>query len=236
MPKRGVVYIVWNKAKDKRLEQGLTRSLQSVFQHHPGWGIAVRELPEGATLLDKARMYDLSPFDETLYLDADTEVLDNLDYGFDAAARHGVALSICECPYARRYSNAMRGDVVEYNTGVIFFVKGSKSEPLFRRWEALAPSLDSSIRWNSPTGLRTMARNDQGSFAKAVDELGFNPFVLPNNWNLRPGYHKLFWGPVKVWHDYGPVPNELRAFNRQQNSPGDVIDMFSLGSYKSPHW
>lgn len=234
--RRGVIYIVWGKGANRTLDEGLRRSLQSVFKHHPDWGITVRELPAGATLLDKAKMYDLSPYEETLYLDADTEVLDRLDFGFEMAAKHGAALSICECPYARRYSRSIGGDAVEYNTGVIFFVKGPKAEPLFRRWGALAPTLDSSIRWNSGMGVQTMACNDQGSFAKAVADTGFNPFVLPCNWNLRPGYHKLFWGPVKVWHDYGPVPESLREFNRQQNSPGDVIDMYSLQGYVSPFW
>ena len=90
MAKRGVVYIVWGKGKSKRIDEGLRRSIQSVYKVHPGIGITVRELPDGANLLDKAKMYDLSPYDQTVYLDADTEVLDKLDFGFDMADRHAI--------------------------------------------------------------------------------------------------------------------------------------------------
>lgn len=233
MSKRGVVYIVWGRGKSKRLEDGLRRSIQSVNRFHPGIGLTVRELPGNATLLDKAKMYDLSPYDQTLYLDADTEVLDNLEFGFQMADRHGVAVSICECPYARRYEKSISGDVVEYNTGVIFFTKGPRSEPLFRRWAELAPAMDSSVRFIDRQGPGVMPLNDQASFAKAVHDLGFNPFVLPYNWNLRPGYHKVFFGPVKVWHDYGIVPEDVRRFNASQNTKEDVIDAFSLAGYRA---
>ncbi|MDP6885212.1 MAG: hypothetical protein QF830_13855, partial [Rhodospirillales bacterium] len=42
----------------------------------------------------------------------------------------GLALCICECPWARRYGG-LAGDVVEYNTGVMFFTKrpGPSSRP-----------------------------------------------------------------------------------------------------------
>jgi|GEM_PF-660142 len=236
MAKRGVVYIVWGKGKNKRIDEGLRRSVQSVYKFHFGMSITVRELPEGANLLDKAKMYDLSPYDQTLYLDADTEVLDKLDFGFDMADRHGVALSICECPYARRYEKSLAADTVEYNTGVIFFTKGEKSEPLFRKWAELAPTMDSSVRFVSAAGPGLMPMNDQASFAAAVQQLSFNPYTLPYNWNLRPGYHKMFFGPVKVWHDFGPVPKELREFNAQQNQPGAIIEPFSLVGYVSPAW
>jgi hypothetical protein len=236
MAKRGVVYIVWGKGKNKKIDESLRRSIQSVYKVHPGIGITVRELPEGANLLDKARVYELSPYEQTLYLDTDTEVLDNLEFGFDMADRHGVAVSICECPYARRYEKSIGGDVVEYNTGVIFFTKGEKSEPVMRAWEALAKSIDSSVRFYTAAGEGTMPLNDQASFARAVADLKFNPYTLPYNWNLRPGYHKVFFGPVKVWHDYGPVPKELREFNVQQNEKGAVIEVFSLMGYRSTEW
>ena len=34
-------------------------------------------MPDNASLLDKANMLDLTPFEETLFLDADTVVMDN---------------------------------------------------------------------------------------------------------------------------------------------------------------
>ena len=79
---RGVLYIVWGSAAEGPLE----RSLDSLKSHHPELPVHVARLGDGACLLDKARMGDLSPYKETLYLDADTVVLGNLDFGFAKAA------------------------------------------------------------------------------------------------------------------------------------------------------
>jgi hypothetical protein len=171
----------------------------------------VERLPEGSTLLDKSKMFDLSPFEETVFLDADTIVLGDLSFGFEMAERHGIACSICECPWARRYPS-IEGDVVEYNTGVIFFNREhSRARDVFHIWQAYAAAIDSSITWGEPP--RRMALNDQAGFAKACDGLHFAPFVLPRNWNFRPEFHREWFGPLKVWHSYFPVPENVRESN-----------------------
>jgi hypothetical protein len=157
-------------------------------------------------------MYDWSPFEETLYLDIDTVVMDRLDYGFEKAAKHHVAVAICEAPFARRYHKMIAGDMVEYNTGVIFWKKGPEAEKLFREWERLAVEEDSSHEFPvSATQTAIADCNDQASFAKAVDNLGFLPFILPNNWNFRAPWTRQFYGPLKVWHDYSEIPAHAKA-------------------------
>jgi hypothetical protein len=79
---RGALYIVW--PGDPRTEDALQRSIASLNAVHPGLPYHVEVMPEGTTLLDKARMCDLSPFDETLFIDADTVVLERFDFAFDA--------------------------------------------------------------------------------------------------------------------------------------------------------
>lgn len=213
---RGVLYVVWGRAGNATVDAALKRSLESVAKVHPELPVTVRELPQGATLLDKARMYELSPYDETLCLDADTVVLSRLDYGFQKSIKHGLACAICEAPFARRYEKAVAGDAIEYNTGVLFFSRSPQCGRLFTRWGELNRTIDSSSRFWDGSKVDTMALNDQAGFALAVDELGFNPFVLPTNWNLRPRWAPVVYGPVKVWHDYEPVPDDLRAFWQKQ--------------------
>lgn len=228
--KRGVLYVVWNKAKEKEFDRALKRSMQSLFRHHPELGLKVHEAPADANLLEKSRMYSLSPFEETLYLDIDTVVLGRLDYGFEQAQRHGVAVAICEAPYARRYAAMLSGDVVEYNTGVLFFRKEPRTAALFAEWERLAFTENSANLYIAPTGeVKQQVCNDQASFAKAVDALRFNPFVLPCNWNFRAYYVKDFYGPLKVWHDYGDPPAALvRHFEAMK--PGDTMSFASVHS------
>jgi hypothetical protein len=227
-PTRGVIYIVWNIRGNDRLIAKLERSVASLHAHHPGIPTTIKDLGPGATLLDKSQMLDLSPYDETLFLDADTEVLDDLTFGFDMARRHGLACVICEAPYARRYQNAIAGDVIEYNTGVLFFTKAPRVRAVFDRWKSLAHTMDSSLRHWSDGGLVTMPLNDQGPFAKAVDELGYNPFALPMNWNFRPQWQRTGFGPVKIWHDSTPAPASLKSFNvAMRTSP--ALGFFDLG-------
>src|SRR5688572_24905493 len=128
---RGVLYMVW--PGDPRVNAALQRSLDSLAVVHPELEVEVIELPEGS-LLDKATMLDRSPFDTTLFLDADTVALDRLDYGFDKAEHFGLACCICECPWARRYGGLKHsGDMIEYNTGVMLFTKGARE--VFDSWK-----------------------------------------------------------------------------------------------------
>ena len=103
--------------------------------------------------------------------------------------------------------------LVEYNTGVLFITK--KAQPMLYLWEQLARVVDSSVRYNSENGESVMDHNDQAAFAKAIEMTGFNPYVLPLNWNFRPKWQRSFFGPLCVWHDLSPPPEELQQLNRQ---------------------
>ncbi len=231
---RGVLYIVF--PGEPRTEAALRRSIDSLKRVHPELPYHVERLPEGSTLLDKSKMYDLSPYEETLFLDADTVVLERLDYGFTQAHRHGVAICVCECPYARRFEGMKNcGDVVEYNTGAIWFEKGwdscyggnccsASTEHLFSDWKIEAARLDSRLTFVSDAGERTlMPENDQASFALAAADIDFNPFVLPLNWNFRPIWQHTAFGPIKIWHDYKDVPEAVLRWNAEQSKPDAVI-------------
>jgi hypothetical protein len=220
---RGVLYMKWGT----KIEPIFQRSLKSLRQFHPELQVQVAELSDKATLLDKARMFDISPFEQTLFLDTDTIVMDRLDFGFEKAEKFSLACCICECPWARRYTG-LSGDLIEYNTGVLFFTKQAK--PLFELWKKHAATLDSSIlfkRGDNPE-IRRMAFNDQGGFALAVEQWGVCPYVLPLNWNLRPLWQQILCGPVKIWHDYSNVPTGLEEWNKRQSNGQKVIEFTKI--------
>jgi hypothetical protein len=220
---RGVLYVVWPGPA----EQVLERSIASLKQVHPELPYHVERLGPGSTLLDKARMYEFSPFRQTLYLDADTVVLGRLDYGFDAAARYGLACCVCECPWASRFTSLRQHhDLIEYNTGVIFFACWTKR--LFGRWAATAQELDSALPFMVGDKQAVMPINDQASFAETIRTDFYNPHVLPMNWNLRPQWHKSLFGPVKIWHDYRDVPQGVLDWNQQQMAEGSICQYAEL--------
>ena len=217
---RGIISIYWGDEAKLPIE----RLKASVKKYHPNLPHEIIKVDatsgDPSSLNKKAAMMDLSPFDETLFLDLDTVVMSDLSFGFEKAGQFGLALSICESPWARRYPNLFTGDEIEYNTGVIFFSK--KASPVFDEWKKLAMSVDSSILGVANNGEPyVMPANDQGSFALAVENTGFNPFVLPFNWNFRPMWHRSFFGPIKVWHDYSDPPpffDEMTAYYQSKDS------------------
>ena len=211
----GVLFMVWGESHDQLLE----RSRNSLNLHHPDLPIHIhrventnRDSASAVMFLAKAAMAKLSPFENTLYLDADTIVMGPLDYGFEKAEQFGIACCICECPWAQRYKGLKHMDgLVEYNTGVLFLTK--KAQPVLYLWEQLARVVDSSVRYTDENGENVMDHNDQAAFARAIEMTGFNPYVLPLNWNLRPRWQKSFFGPLRIWHDIAPPPPEISSVN-----------------------
>lgn len=216
---RGALYITFDG--DPRVFPALERSIGSLRQHHPDIEISEQVFAPG-TLLDKAKMLDLSPFDTTLFLDADTVVLGPLDHVFDKAEKHGLALAVCECPWARRFNGlADMRDLQEWNTGVIGFT--AKAAPVFEAWKANI-AIDSSLRFMANDGtVQTMPMNDQAAFALAIEQTGYCPWTLPLNYNYRPIWQHTCFGPVVIFHDYAPVPDSLLKWNADQSAPDAVI-------------
>jgi hypothetical protein len=213
---RGVLFVKWGD----KVEELLQRAIGSVRAVHPELPIHVHVLPDNSTLLDKAGLYDFSPFQETLFLDLDTVMLGRVDFGFEMAQRHGLACCICENPWARRYGG-LSGDLIEYNTGVLFFTERAK--PIFDNWAALARSIDSSTRYVRDGQVVSDPSNDQAAFALAVSQSPAPAFVLPPNWNYRPKWYRVLWGPIKIWHDARPIPVEILNWTRAQAQPDAII-------------
>jgi len=197
------------------------KSVKAIHPELPAEVIRVEAPDPIKGLLEKSRMLELSPFEETLFLDADTVVLGRLDFAFQKAEQFGLACAICECPWAKRYAG-IDGDLIEYNTGVLFFTR--KAKPIFERWNRLSSQVDSSIKfYDNERRLITMPYNDQAAFSLAIDESKFNPFVLPLNWNFRPLWQRSFFGPIKVWHNYADVPAFFHDANKYYGQADSII-------------
>jgi hypothetical protein len=216
---RGILSIYWGDESKLPIDR-LKASVKKFHPELPHEIIKV-EAPSGdpSSLNKKAAMLELTPFDETLFLDLDTVVLGKLDFGFEKAKKYGLALAICEAPWGRRYPKIFTGDEVEYNTGVIFFTK--RATPVFDDWKKLSNLVDSQLLGIFDGKVGVMTSNDQGSFALAIEQSDFNPYILPLNWNFRPMWHRSFFGPIKIWHDYSDPPpffDELNAYYLNKES------------------
>lgn len=227
---RGILYLVWRGERKDDAHAVLQRSLASIKYWHPELPYKVVEMPEGSNLLVKSQMYDLSPFDETLFLDADTTVMGKLDFGFLKAQQHGIACCINANPWQRRYYklNREHDDAVEYSSGVVFFDKRPSVEVVFDLWKKLAATEQTPSKYISPTGECEMPLNDQATFTLAMQQLQFNPFALPLNWNIYPRWQKHFWGEIKIWHGYDDIPEGVLRWNADQSRSDAVIQCGGL--------
>lgn len=210
--KRGIVYIVWGN--NKKVIDQLYRSAESVHQFgyktflitdndnidkskFSGVGVCTFGFPG---LRCREILYNASPFQTTLYLDADTIIYDNIDFGFQMAEKYGVAC--CIAPASSAFNAAdndgikdrIPKDLPQYNCGVIFFDK-LKSRKVFETWSNYLRTYEES------------ANNDQPYFSFACYQ-HLNPYILPKTWNYR--HHlkfesKIFHGSLKIVHS----PQEL---------------------------
>lgn len=189
MPTRGIVYVVWNKAT---IAEELNKSIQSAIKFNIPYTVIEKPDAPRFQLWNKTSMYDLSPYNTTLFLDSDTEILGDLSLGFEKAEKHDLALCIDHSSYlARWYDQNLlpHKDTIEYNTGVMFFKKSEQNKKLFDLWNKLV----------------TLKSNDQPSFSLAISQLDINPFVLPAHvWNFRVYNGDRLFGPVKIWHTRKP--------------------------------
>ena len=192
---RGVIYIYWGN----KLEAELQESLKSVSKY--GYDYRVFKLDESSHFGHKSTMYDLSPFDTTLFLDTDTILLDNIDFGFEMAEKHGIAMTIAPGCYARRFIPELT-DHIEYNTGAMFFSKNDVVKKVYNTWKSHSDEFP---------------RSDQSSFTRAVYEHDFNVSVLPQNYNYRAGLNESqFFGPLKIWHSRLPLPINIHEWNARE--------------------
>lgn len=198
---RGILYIVWGNYNKAELQ----RSIDSVVKF--GYDYHVAEIEdEGIGLAHKAKMYDLSPFDTTLFLDTDTVVMDNLDYGFYKAEKHGIAC--CIAPASSAYLAAkeigmplLNNDTPQYNTGVIFFTKYHTYYDYHDKHYD-NHSLFENFRWCVHRWPQSL-KNDQPALARSIEMGDVNPYILPRTWNYRAKMRyeaKVTHGPIKILH------------------------------------
>jgi hypothetical protein len=160
----------------------------------------------------KSRLLEFIPpgFDSLLYLDADTVVLHDISFGFQKAEQHGIAISPApkyNLAHYKGFDRVLAANDIEvppqlvYNAGVIFFRLTTEVRAVFERWRGLCDTL------GRPLGYL----QDQPFLALAIEQCGFNPYVLPPVYNYR-GNGEVAVGDVLLWHSHHPVPDDLNVY------------------------
>lgn len=209
---KGIVYLVWGNNK-----QVLNELYRSNYSAHK-FGYQTCVIKDKNTILKRERfdivkniemdyngfrnriyLYEHSPFDINCYLDTDTTVRGDLDFGFEQAEKYGIAC--CIAPASSSYyaddnqpiKKDIPKDLPQYNCGVLFYSKELDNSPVnvFRNYACLLDRYEQS------------AKNDQPYFAYSLYKFGVNPYVLPKTWNFRPHIKyesEVYFGNLKILH------------------------------------
>ena len=150
----------------------------------------------------KPKLYDLSPFDFTLYLDADTEFVQDIQPGFEMLTECDIALTQEYLTVGELYNKFMAGweinieeraqtikegipaDENFINSGVIFFRKSENNRKLFQEWHR---------QW-----MRFQQWDEQLALMRALQHSKSSRKYLSPAWN-DPQPHE----DTIIFHDYG---------------------------------
>lgn len=154
----------------------------------------------------KPFLYGLTPFERTLYIDADTEFMSDILQGFGFLDQYDMALAEELLSIGQLYNKARSGweiNIIErdatiaeiggdpntkfLNSGVIFFRKCDQVAALFEAW---------GRQW-----LRWQQWDEQLSLMRALHECPVNYKALPVDWN-HPHRQKA----KIIFHNYGRGP------------------------------
>ena len=153
----------------------------------------------------------LFPPDSTvLFLDTDTCVLDDVEMGFAAASRHGLALAPAPTYLLDEYratANVLTAESLElagqllFNSGVVFFRNSSTNQALFAQWLEICHRHAKILK------------GDQEALTIAMEKMYLNPYVLSKSYNLRGIYEPVI-GRTRIWHHRLPPPINLNVYDQ----------------------
>jgi hypothetical protein len=147
---------------------------------------------------DKTRLMRESPYDRTLFIDADIyavkpfpEMFDLLDR-FDCAATHEEYL---DTDWFHRYPRLdIPASFPEFNTGILLFKRSPQMDEVLKKWEALYADY---LRQKPDQPI-----NDQPFFRAAIYESDVRIATLPREYNCKFRGQGYLNGPVKLLHGH----------------------------------
>jgi hypothetical protein len=206
---RGVIYMCWG---EQAIQQAQL-SMRSLWEHVALPVLVVGDTAAGAHFADvegvafapvdvdpfdlerregqrflagriKPLLYGLSPFDESLYVDADTDFAASPEAAFDLLERwdfilaetqtRSLATSIADPRESQWSSNWLgTGHLLYHNSGMLFWRRGEAVEQLFRLW---------SEEWQ-----RFQSWDEQVALLRALLRSEALYLTVPYTWNCREG-------------------------------------------------
>lgn len=143
------------------------------------------------TYIDKPRNLGRTPFDQTIFIDTDSYIINDVGELFDLLEFADLAAVVDPNEDAlrlmnERYYDTLPESIPEYNTGMLVYSSAAVNNGFFQRWEENY-SQDHS--------------QDQISFRKTIAETDLQFTALSNVYNCLIDWPMQVTGEVKILHD-----------------------------------
>ena len=186
----------------------------------------------------KPKLYDLSPFERTLYVDADTEFMDDILPGFELLDQCDVAVAREDLTLQQLYNKKLAGweiNILErdatvaelgagphvhfLNSGVLFFRKSPATKAVMNRWHK------AWMEWRE--------WDEQLAFMRACHRTPKAKVnILDPKWNYP---HRNHPGTI-IFHNYGRAVVRMDVPNQQNESGIHVEDIIEKAMQAAPSW
>lgn len=154
-------------------------------------------------------------YENIVFLDSDTIVLENIDLGFKVAKRFGMGIVIAPHADLNFYMKTSiinreldSSDYPVYNSGVVFFNRYNQSVlNVLEEYYNLSRKIETELKQNDKSAVEA-AVSDQTMLSMAIAKLKFNPYSLDCTYNYRH-FGEIISGKVKIWHSNNKVLSEI---------------------------
>jgi len=164
---------------------------------------------------DKIRYLTESPYDQTLFLDSDTYVIDDISNLFELLGSYQIGFCI-ERGYKEHQYNQLPNCYPEYNTGVLLFQNDKKFDQFSEIW------LDEYKKLN-----KHLSIHDQPAFALAVYKTKINFVVLPQEFNFRFAFGGYANSKIKILHGRISTISTRREPPYAISNISDIVNKYS---------
>ena len=151
--------------------------------------------------LRRIQVLSNSPYEETLYLDADTYALENLGEIFKLLKKYDLIVAFASKRVFQRPKN-IPNSFPEMNAGIILYKMKSNMKKLFGDWEKFYS--------------RNPLPHDQPALREALWESNIKLGILPEEYNIRSSKR------VHLWIKEG-IPNKIRILHMKSLRKRSII-------------
>lgn len=199
----------------------ITAFLSEKIDFHDFNEIKVIDKPH-YSFLDKVLLIINTPYEKTLFLDTDTQIVDDVSELFTILDKFDIAAP--HAPIDHTISG-IPDSFPELNTGVIVFRKNKVVEKFLSKWQSLYIR---DLNKEETVGIFP----DQPSFREALYDSNLRICFLPHEYNCMIKYPVFLSGKVKIFHGRD---HDLPAIIQSVNQRHEDLRVFvpKLGTFTS---